>query len=174
VVRKRGTLVEDYESTMAAITFAEAGAHDQAFQAMDRIAEPRKIVVVTTRESFASELIDYALELAERLGHEIVALSICTANAESARSANPKGAGEAAGDFGCRAAESVAGFRDGALRRSIAFQHLIREGSVRKVLEHLGSEVRRIDLVLTGADLSASNDFVDAGLPVFRVVPSRP
>jgi hypothetical protein len=169
-VRKRGTLREDYESTMAAITFAEAGAHEQAIQAIDRISEPRKIVVATSEETFASQLIDYSLQLAKRLGHEIVALSIF-AEKEENKAAGGR-AGQAPRRFRLHAADSAARFREEALQRGIAFQHMIRTGAARQVLEHLPGEIRRIDLIVTGPDLIPESSPLDAGVPVFRVVPS--
>ena len=172
VVQKRGTLLEDYEHTMAAVSFAEAGAHDQALQVLERISEPRKIIVVTTQKTFATQLIDYAIQLAQRLGHEIVALSICMPKEENPRVAGKRSGAQAGNRYRTPKVESAERFRDEARRQNIEFQHLIREGSVQQVLEDLPSEIRRIDLIITDQDLGSAKSPVDTGLPIFRVVPS--
>lgn len=171
-VQKRGTLLEDYEHTMVAASFAEAGAHDHALQVLERIDEPRKIIVATTEKTFAPQLIDYAIQLAQRLGHEIVALSICTPEEGNSPVAGKHSGAQAGNPHRLRTTESAERFRDEALRQDIAFQHFIREGSVQRVLEDLPGEIRRIDLIITDQDLGSAKSPVAAGLPIFRVVPS--
>ena len=60
-----------------AITFAEAGEPGYARELIQEEKvkeEPTKLLVVGRESSFSKEIIDYALEMAQRMSFEIIAL----------------------------------------------------------------------------------------------------
>jgi hypothetical protein len=72
-VKRQHSLQDDYDQTMMAISFAEAGAPEQALEVM-RQRGLRKILVVTQGDAFTEPVMEYATLLAERMGYELIAL----------------------------------------------------------------------------------------------------
>ena len=72
---KAGKKMDKYQE---AITFAEAGESEYAMETMAEQTEEQQIMqlLVVGREStFSKEIIDYALDMAQRMSYEILALN---------------------------------------------------------------------------------------------------
>ena len=74
-VKRQRHLGADYEDTMMAVTFAEAGAPEQALEFLSQRGN-RKILVLGQEDTFTEPVMEYATLLAERLGYDLVALSV--------------------------------------------------------------------------------------------------
>ena len=80
-----GALAERSPHTEA-ITFAEAGQHDYAEDVLMEVQEKeesKKLVVVGKESTFSQEIIDYAIDMAERMSYEIVALNTAPLSCET-------------------------------------------------------------------------------------------
>ncbi|MGD2150208.1 MAG: hypothetical protein PVF99_06345, partial [Desulfobacterales bacterium] len=69
-----------------AITFAEAGESDYAMETMTERREeqePTRLLVMGRESDFSKEIIDYALEMAQRMSYEILALNTAPLSCET-------------------------------------------------------------------------------------------
>jgi hypothetical protein len=103
-VKRQSSLQDDYDQTMMAISFAEAGAPEQALEVM-RQRGLRKILVVAQGDAFTEPVMEYATLLAERMGYELIALNIGTSASDKVSSAYQQHMQE---EFQRRAAAAVA------------------------------------------------------------------
>ena len=75
-VRRLTGKVDRYQK---AVTFAEAGQQEYAQETLQIVEpvkqEPRRLVVIGRESVFSQEIIDYAIEMAERMSYEIIALN---------------------------------------------------------------------------------------------------
>ncbi|MCJ7539291.1 MAG: hypothetical protein MUO88_06450, partial [Desulfobacterales bacterium] len=72
---RTGDKMEKYQE---AITFAEAGESEYAMETMAEQREeqaPTKLLVMGRESTFSKEIIDYALEMAQRMSYDILALN---------------------------------------------------------------------------------------------------
>jgi len=69
-----------------AITFAQAGESEYAMETMVEQREehsPTKLLVMGRESTFSKEIIDYALEMAQRMSYEILALNTAPLSCET-------------------------------------------------------------------------------------------
>ncbi|UCF00587.1 MAG: hypothetical protein JSV14_09170, partial [Deltaproteobacteria bacterium] len=82
--RQAQALRRSIERQTKAIAFAEAGLHKDAQDLIRaELAEKSKVLVVGHEDTFSQPVIQYAVGLAERMGHEIVALNLSPVRTES-------------------------------------------------------------------------------------------
>ncbi|MBW2325983.1 MAG: hypothetical protein JRF45_05705 [Deltaproteobacteria bacterium] len=80
---RAGDKMEKYQE---AITFAEAGESEYAMETMikERVEQTSTKLLVMGREStFSKEIIDYALEMAQRMSYDILALNTAPLSCET-------------------------------------------------------------------------------------------
>lgn len=107
----------------------------------------RKILVVGHGDPFPEAVMDYALQVAERLGFDLVAVSV---------SPDPEAAGPFLApyrkyledDFTRRAALAASIFGQKARGKSLNFSHLVKFGDLSEVVEQLPQEIKRVEFVL--------------------------
>jgi nucleotide-binding universal stress UspA family protein len=164
-VTRQSSLQDDYDQAMMAVSFAEAGAPEEARELM-RQRGRRKILVVTQADAFTEPVMEYATSLAERLGYELIALNVGTAASDKAASGYRQHMQE---EFQQRAAASVAVLQQKAAARNIAVTHVVKFGDVSQAVEDIKREYRRVELMIT--DSRARQDEVAArvNLPVFSL-----
>jgi hypothetical protein len=85
-VKRQHSLQDDYDEAMMAISFAEAGAPEQAVEVMRQYGK-RKILVVSQEDAFTEAVMEYATQLAERMGYDLIALNVGTATSDKGLSA---------------------------------------------------------------------------------------
>lgn len=133
----RGCLREAVETYGEAISMAEAGELDLASTILGEFhAEHRKILVLAERDGVPEAMVIYSVNLAERLGFDLVLLSIDDAPRRSGRF-------EEQARSGCQALLAE------AARRGVACAHLVRKGQRDEVLNTLSVELRRVEFVIT-------------------------
>jgi hypothetical protein len=107
-----------------------------------------KLVVVGRESEFPRELVDYALDMAERLSYEIVALNTAPLSCDtfkfllSSRS-------RLCQDFQALSEKSAAGFKAEVARRDIAFTHVVKFSDVDDALAELQDEIGGIDFIVS-------------------------
>ena len=80
-VKRQHSLQDDYDEAMMAVTFAEAGAPEQAVEVMRQYGK-RKILVVSQEDAFTEAVMEYATQLAERMGYDLIALNVGAATSD--------------------------------------------------------------------------------------------
>jgi nucleotide-binding universal stress UspA family protein len=131
--RKKDELTESYDRVMEAATFAQAGEHEHARSAMAvETAEaeakgPGKILVVGNEYTFSDQLMDYATDMAKRMGRDIVALNATESDLrfrfmhiyrQTVRD-----------DFRLHAEKSAEAFKNKAEQKGVGFEHLVKFGN---------------------------------------------
>jgi nucleotide-binding universal stress UspA family protein len=164
-VKRQSSLQDDYDQTMMAISFAEAGAPEQALEVM-RQRGLRKILVVAQGDAFTEPVMEYATLLAERMGYELIALNIGTSASDKVSSAYQQHMQE---EFQRRAAAAVAVLQEKAAARNIALTHVVRFGDVGKAVEDINREYRRVELMITDSRAQEEEVTARVNLPVFSL-----
>ncbi|MBI5520643.1 MAG: hypothetical protein HY916_11375 [Desulfovibrio sp.] len=136
-IEQRGGWREAFEAYGTALSMAEAGEGDLARQILGEFhAEHRKILVLAQAGGVPQALAEYSVSLAERLGFDLVLLSVH----EPARNA---AAFHAAAH---RGAESLFAY---AARHGVACAHIVRAGRRDEALNAVSMELRRVEFVIT-------------------------
>jgi len=133
----RGGLRDAMEAYGEAISLAEAGELGIAREIMGEFhAEHRKILVLAEADGVPEAMIAYAVNLAERLGFDLVLLSVDDGSRASSH-------------FAERASRAGQPLLDEASRRGVACAHLLRKGTRDDVLNAVSVELRRVEFVIT-------------------------
>jgi nucleotide-binding universal stress UspA family protein len=150
---------------MMAISFAEAGAPDQAREVM-RQRGKRKILVVSREDAFTEPVMEYATSLAERMGYELIALNVGTAASDKAASGYRQHMQE---EFERRATAAVAVLQQKAAARNIAVTHVVKFGDVGAAVADINREYRRVELMITDSRAREDEVVARVNLPVFSL-----
>lgn len=136
-----GSLREAMETYGEAISMAEVGELSIAREIMGEFhAEHRKILVLAEGDGVPEAMIAYAVNLAERLGFDLVLLSVDEAARNVSRSASR---------FEEQARLAGQPLLDEAARRGVSCAHLVRQGARDEVLNAVSVELRRVEFVIT-------------------------
>jgi nucleotide-binding universal stress UspA family protein len=166
-VKRQHSLQDDYDQTMMAATFAEAGAPEQAVEVLHQYGR-RKILVVSQEEAFSEGAMEYAVALAERLGYELLALNVGAAPSDQARSAYQEHMQE---EFQARATAAAAVLQQKAAARQVPLTHVVKFGEVGQAVEAVTRDYRRIELLITDSRTRKEELPARVNLPVFSLRP---
>ncbi len=135
---QRGAWREAFEAYGTALSMAEAGEGDLARQILGEFhAEHRKILVLAQSGGVPHPLAEYSVNLAERLGFDLVLLSV----------GSPGRGGQDAFEAAARTGAEL--LMEQAARRGVACAHMIRLGGRDEVLNAVSIELRRVEFVIT-------------------------
>jgi len=164
-VTRQSSLQDDYDQAMMAISFAEAGAPEQAVEVMRQYGK-RKILVVSQEAAFTEAVMEYATLLAERLGYDLIALNVGAAPSEKVTSGYQQHMQE---EFQGRAVKAAVVLAEKAAARKARLTHVVKFGDVGQAVEAVNREYRRIELMI--ADSRTQKDELPArvNLPVFNL-----
>lgn len=150
--RMRG-LSNRMDQYQEAITFAEAGEAaetdgvSQEMKAAQACEECRKLVVVGRESVFSKEIIDYAIDMAERMSYEIVALNTAPLSCETFRLSSSRD--QICTDFQMHSEQNVQPFREEAEKRGIPFSHVVKFSESYEVLKQLRKEIGEFEFVIS-------------------------
>ncbi|MFC1896238.1 hypothetical protein ACFL0Q_06205 [Thermodesulfobacteriota bacterium] len=155
-----------------AVTFAEAGQQEHAralFRADDVEDKPGKLLVVGRESMFSREVMDYALEMAQRLSYEILALNTAPLSCETFKlfSASQDKLCEG---FRELSEQNVKAFRDEAEKMGIPFAHEIRFCDKNRAVEEINKEYRDIEFVLSDTEEEQAVERVAEGERVKKAI----
>ena len=158
--RKSGTL-----PGMAAAAFAEAGEQEMA-RSMITNPATKTMLVIGRESSFSQELIDYSVNMAKRLGFEIMALN--TTDSPLSMPADQRD--EASRFFEKSSRNNIASLQEVAELNSVAFSHVVRIGARDQVVDVLHEQCPGVRYVLTEPDQEvARNPAGKTVIPVFAL-----
>jgi hypothetical protein len=164
-VTRQSSLQDNYDQAMMAVSFAEAGAPEQARQVVCQRGQ-RKILVVTKEDAFTEPVIEYATSLAERMGYELIALNIGGSASDTAASGYRQHLQE---EYERRAAATFAAIQHKAAARNIAITHVVKFGDARAAVEDINREYRRVELMITDSRVREEEVATRVNLPVFSL-----
>jgi CheY-like chemotaxis protein len=136
------------EQGEAAAPAGAAGESDRA-TAPPGIGEGGKgrLLVLGRQSAFPAELVDYALDMAERLSYEVIALNAAGFSKETFRSF-PGARDKVCQDFQAVSEASAVPFREAAAEKGVPFSHLVKFTSADEATAELRNQIGDIDYVI--------------------------
>jgi hypothetical protein len=140
-----------------AVAFAEAGHPEYAQQLFQPdVAEqpeerPARLLVVGREATFSKEVIDYALEMAQRLSYDILALNTAALSGDVFRlfSSSHRRLSE---DFRALSEKNIRLFQEEAEKAGVSFDHIVKFGERDEAIEEINKEFGNIEFVVSDSE----------------------
>jgi altronate dehydratase len=134
-----------------AITFAQAGESEYAMETMAEQKEehvPTKLLVMGRESDFSKEIIDYALEMAERMSYEILALNTAPLSCETFKLFSSS-RNQVCEEFKSMSEKNAGLFQEAAVEKGIPFHHLVMFSESEEALQSITREHKDIAFVVS-------------------------
>ena len=128
----------------------------------------RKILVVGKDYAFTSGVVDYAANLSQRLGYDIIAMNVNPALGQSGKFFSPYNQ-HLRGKFTQRAATAWTTVAAELARQGIHSEHVVKFEGLTGAIKDLNHEIKRIDFVITDAGIKDEEITGEIPLPVFSI-----
>jgi hypothetical protein len=128
----------------------------------------RKILVVGKDYAFSNGVVDYAANLSQRLGYDIIAMSVNPALGQSGKFFSPYNQ-HLRGKFTQRAQEAWTPVASVLAGQGIRSEHVVKFEGLAGAIKDLNHEVKRIDFVITDAGIKDEEITGEIPLPVFSI-----
>jgi altronate dehydratase len=145
---RTGSKIDKYQE---AITFAEAGESDYAVETMADQKEaqaPTKLLVMGRESDFSKEIIDYALEMAQRMSYEILALNTAPLSCETFKLFSSS-RNQVCEEFKSMSEKNAGLFQEAAAEKGIPFHHIVMFSELEEALESITREHKDIAFVVS-------------------------
>ncbi len=145
---RAGNKMDKYQE---AITFAEAGESDYAMETMAEQREeqePTRLLVMGRESDFSKEIIDYALEMAQRMSYEILALNTAPLSCETFKLFSSS-RNQVCEEFKSMSEKSAGLFQEAAAEKGIPFDHVVMFSEPEEALESINKEHKDIAFVVS-------------------------
>jgi len=133
-----------------------------------RTRENRKILLVGREAHFTAAAVDYALNLADRLGYDLIVLNVGPEGNPGALMQSPyrRWLQE---KFKRQALTGAALIARKAQAKGLRLEHLVRFGDLGQAVERLNQEKRRIEFVINASEVNEPEMAGGVNLPVFTI-----
>jgi hypothetical protein len=128
----------------------------------------RKILVVGKDYAFSNGVVDYAANLSQRLGYDIIAMSVNPGLSQSGRFFSPYNQ-HIRGKFTQRAQEAWVPVASELASQGIRSEHVVKFEGLAGAIKDLNHEVKRIDFVITDSGIKDQEITGEIPLPVFSI-----
>ena len=128
----------------------------------------RKILVVGRDYAFSTGVVDYAANLSQRLGYDIIAMSVNPALGQSGKFFSPYNQ-HLRGKFTQRAQEAWVPVATELASQGIRSEHVVKFEGLAGAIKDLNHAVKRIDFVITDAGIKDEEITGEVPLPVFSI-----
>ena len=128
----------------------------------------RKILVVGKTYAFTNGVIDYAVNLSQRLGYDIIAMNVSPALAQTGKFFSPYNQ-HLRGKFTERARVAWSPVESELASQGIHGEHVVKFESLVGAIKDLNHEIKRIDFVITDAGIKDEEITGEIPLPVFSI-----
>ena len=128
----------------------------------------RKILVVGKDYAFSNGVVDYAANLSQRLGYDIIAMSVNPALGQSGKFFSPYNQ-HLRGRFSQRAHEAWTPVASELASQGIRSEHVVKFEGLAGAIKDLNHEVKRIDFVITDQGIRDEEITGEIPLPVFSI-----
>jgi len=156
LMKRAGKVGGGVEKYQEAVTFAEAGEQEHAktlFHADADVAQKNagKLLVVGREGTFSREVIDYALEMAQRLSYEILALNTAALSGETFRlfSSSRRKLSE---DFRALSEKNARTFQQEAEGIGIPFAHVVKFSDKDEAIDEVSREFEHVEFVVSDTE----------------------
>ncbi len=114
-----------------------------------------KLVVVGRESVFSEDIIDYAMEMAERMSYEIVALNTAPLSCETFKFFSSS-RNKICEDFERLSKKNVQTFQEAAEKKGIPFTHVVKFSDSYEVLKELRNEIGEFEFVVSESEDQAA------------------
>jgi hypothetical protein len=155
-----------------AITFAEAGEAEYAMETMAEQKEehtPTKLLVLGRESAFSKEIIDYALEMAQRMSYEILALNTAPLSCETFKLFSSS-RNQVCEEFKSMSKNNAAQFQELAAEKGIPFEHIVMFSEPEEALETINRENNDIAFVVSESVEDRTESVIEQGEELRRNV----
>ncbi|MFA5110886.1 MAG: hypothetical protein WC443_05730, partial [Desulfobaccales bacterium] len=128
----------------------------------------RKILVVGKDYAFSTGVVDYAANLSQRLGYDIIAMNVNPALSQSGKLFSPYNQ-HLRGKFTQRARTAWSLVEPELARQGVVSEHVVKFEGLAGAIKDLNHEVKRIDFVITDAGIREEEITGEIPLPVFSI-----
>jgi len=128
----------------------------------------RKILVVGKDYAFSNGVVDYAANLSQRLGYDIIAMSVNPALSQSGKFYSPYNQ-HLRGKFTQRAQEAWVPVASELALQGIRSEHVVKFEGLSGAIKDLNHEIKRIDFVITDSGIKDEEITGEVPLPVFSI-----
>jgi hypothetical protein len=128
----------------------------------------RKILVVAKDYAFSNGVVDYAANLSQRLGYDIIAMSVNPALGKSGKFFSPYNQ-HLRGKFTQRARESWTPVAAELTSQGIGSEHVVKFEGLAGAIKDLNHASKRIDFVITDQGIKGEEIIGEVPLPVFSI-----
>jgi hypothetical protein len=128
----------------------------------------RKILVVGKDYAFSQGVVDYAANLSQRLGYDIIAMNVNPSLGQSGKFFSPFNQ-RLRGKFTQRAREAWVTVESELASQGIHGEHVVKFEGLAGAIKDLNHEVKRIDFVITDAGIRDEEITGEIPLPVFSI-----
>lgn len=145
---KAGAKLDKYQE---AITFAEAGESEYAMAAVAEQRQeekPMQLLVVGRESAFSKEIIDYALEMSQRMSYEILALNTAPLSCETFKMFSSS-RNQLCEEFKSMSEQNAAMFQKAAAEKGIPFDHIIMFSEADEALQEVTKDNKNIAFVVS-------------------------
>ncbi|MDI6852742.1 MAG: hypothetical protein QME75_03935 [Deltaproteobacteria bacterium] len=131
-------------------------------------SENRKILVVGKEAGFSEAVMDYAVNLAERLGYDLITMVVGPEAAPGGMFNSPYRR-YLQEKFKKQAKAAARLIEPRVRQKGLGFEHLVRFGDLGRAVETLNHEKRRIEFVINASEMSEAEMAGGVTLPVFTI-----
>ena len=139
------------EDCQGEITFAQAGAsHPEAISMEATCKKPAaaKLLVMGQESTFSKEIVDYALEMAQRMSYDILALNTAPLSCETFKMFSSSHS-KVCEDFRNLSEENIRSFKQAATVQGIPFEHVVMFSEPEAALESITRKEENISFVIS-------------------------
>jgi len=148
-----------------AITFAEAGEAEHAMAAMAEQTEEQQTMqlLVAGREStFSKEIVDYALDMAQRMSYDILALNTAPLSCETFKLFSSS-RNQICEEFKSMSEKNAAMFQQAAAEKGIAFDHIVMFSEADEALQEVTRNNKNIAFVVSESIEDRAENRIEEG-----------
>lgn len=120
---------------------------DGANQVAKATESSGKLLVVGRESTFSKEIIDYTIDMADRMSYEVVALNTAPLSCETFMQSSSRD--QVCIDFDMLAEQNAQSFREAAEKKSIPFTHAVKYFEYDEAIEELRQEVGEFEFVVS-------------------------
>lgn len=139
------------EDCQGEITFAEAGASQPEANRMEATCNNQKaakLLVMGQESAFSKEIMDYALEMAQRMSYDILALSTAPLSCDTFKLFSSSHS-KVCEDFRHLSEENTRPFKQAASAQGIPFEHVVMFSEPEAALESISRKDEKISFVIS-------------------------
>ena len=159
---RAGSKMDKYQE---AITFAQAGESEYAMETMAEKKEaqaPTKLLVMGRESDFSKEIIDYALEMAERMSYEIIALNTAPLSCETFKRFSSS-RNQVCEEFKSMSEKNAGLFQEAAVEKGIPFHHIVMFSEPEEALQSITREHKDIAFVVSETVEDRADNRIEEG-----------